>query len=85
MGDIISSIASQDGRIWPASASLEGEYGLRDVSIGVPVRVGPKGIEEIIEIPLDPDERQALEASAASIKEMIRDGERLLADAPMGD
>ena len=85
MGDIISSIASQDGRIWPASASLEGEYGLRDVSIGVPVRVGPKGIEEIIEIPLEPDERKALEASAASIKEMIRDGERLLADAPMGD
>ena len=45
---------------------------------------GPKG-SEIIEIPLDPDERKALEASAASIKEMIRDGERLLADAPMGD
>jgi malate/lactate dehydrogenase len=47
--------------------------------------VGPKGIEEIIEFPLGPDEQKALEASAASIKEMIRDGERLLADLPMSD
>jgi len=85
LGDIISSVASHDGRIWPASASLEGEYGLRDVSIGVPVKLGSKGIEEIIEFPLEHDERKSLEASAASIKEMIRDGERLLADMPGSD
>jgi len=82
LGDIVSSMASHDGRIWPASASLEGEYGLREVSIGVPVKLGPKGVEEIIEFPLEHDEQNALEASAASIKEMIRDGERLLADMP---
>jgi len=80
LGDIVSSIASRDGRIWPASASLEGEYGLREVSIGVPVKLGLRGIEEIIEFSLEHDEQKALEASAASIKEMIRDGERLLAD-----
>jgi malate/lactate dehydrogenase len=78
VGDIVSTLASQDERVWPCSTRLEGEYGLRGVSIGVPVRLGLGRVQEIVEFALEPAERRALEASAASIKEMIKDGEALL-------
>ena len=78
VGDIVSTIASGDERLWPCSTCLEGEYGLREVSLGVPVSLGAGGVREIVELPLEPAEQKALEASAASIREMIRDGEALL-------
>lgn len=78
LGDVVSAIASRDNRVYPCSTSLEGEYGLRGVSLGVPVRLGPEGVKEIVELPLDAAEREALKASAASIREMIETGEALL-------
>ena len=56
IGDILASMATDDGRVWPCSTPLEGEYGLRDVSLAVPVRVGREGVKEIIEFDLDPVE-----------------------------
>ena len=81
IGDIVASMASGDGRIWSCSTPLEGEYGLRDVSLGVPVRVGPAGVKEIVEFDLDPGERSGLEASADAIRLQIKRGESLLIES----
>ncbi len=78
IGDILASMALDDGRLWPCSACLDGKYGLRDVSLGVPVRLRSGKIKEIVELDLDPSEKEALEASARVVKEMIGDGEALL-------
>jgi len=57
--------------IVPASASMEGEYGLKDMFFGVPVQLGRNGVEKIIEYKLDAEEKAALEKSAAAVKESI--------------
>ncbi|MBI4003844.1 MAG: malate dehydrogenase [Candidatus Omnitrophica bacterium] len=56
----------------PVCAWLEGEYGLRDVCIGVPAQLGAKGIERIVELDLTPSERQALTAAAGQVREGIK-------------
>jgi len=58
--------------------SLDGEYGFKDVALGVPVRLGGGKVKEVIEVALDAAERKALEASAAAIRDMIVEGEGLL-------
>lgn len=58
-------------RILPCSAYLEGEYGLHDIYFGVPVKLGAGGVEQIIEVKLTPEERAALEKSAAAVKKSI--------------
>ena len=58
-------------RILPCCAYLDGEYGIRGLYVGVPVKLGANGVEEIIEIKLTEDERAALDKSAASVKELV--------------
>lgn len=55
----------------PAAAYMQGEYGLKDIFFGVPVQLGRKGVEKIIEYSLDTDEQAALEKSAAAVAESI--------------
>jgi malate dehydrogenase len=57
--------------IVPASAAMQGEYGLKDMFFGVPVQLGRSGVEKIIEYALDAEEKAALEKSAALVKESI--------------
>ena len=57
--------------IIPASASMQGEYGLKDMFFGVPVQLGRGGVEKVIEYKLDDVEKAALEKSAAAVKESI--------------
>jgi len=59
-------------RLLPAAAYLEGEYGLRDVYVGVPVLLGAGGVEKIIEVELTPDEHAALKRSAAAVEELVQ-------------
>jgi malate dehydrogenase len=73
-GDIFSSMASDDGRTWACSTPLEGEYGLHDVSLGVPLRLGPGGVKEIVQLDLEPGEKEALHASAEKIRAEIEEG-----------
>jgi malate dehydrogenase len=80
-GDIFLSWASGDERIWVCSTPLEGEYGLRDVSLGVPVRLGPEGIKEIVQFDLEPTEREDLHTSAEKIKGMIAEGLAILQES----
>lgn len=58
-------------RILPCAAWLEGEYGLEDLFIGVPVKLGHGGVEDVLEVDLSDGERQALERSAADVRETM--------------
>jgi len=54
----------------PCSVFLQGEYGIRDLFVGVPVKLGARGVEQIIQIKLTADEDAALRKSAAAVKEL---------------
>ena len=65
------AIVKDKKRILPCAAYLQGEYGLRDTFVGVPVKLGKKGIEEIIQIKLNPEEQASLQKSADDVKQSI--------------
>jgi malate dehydrogenase len=58
-------------RVLPCSAWLQGEYGLKDVYLGVPCKIGGGGLEQVIEVELTKEERAALQKSADSVKETM--------------
>jgi len=58
-------------RLLPAAVYLEGEYGLRDLYLGVPAVIGGHGVEHVVELELDPTEREMLDRSAASVRSVI--------------
>jgi len=64
------SILKDKKKILPCAAYLQGEYGIQDLFIGVPVKLGAKGVEEIIEITLTDEENQGLQKSAAAVQEL---------------
>ncbi|MFJ7726747.1 malate dehydrogenase [Neobacillus sp. NPDC097160] len=65
------AIVKDKKRILPSIAYLEGEYGYKDIYLGVPTILGGNGVESIIEFPLTPEEKQALDLSAQSVKSVI--------------
>lgn len=68
---MVEAIVKDQKRIFPVCAYLNGEYGLKDIYLGVPVKLGKNGIEEIIELQLNADERKLLTDSAAAVKEVM--------------
>ncbi len=68
---MVESVVKDSKRIFPCCAMLTGQYGLKDIYLGVPVKLGKKGIEEIIELKLDKDEMALLQSSAKSVKEVM--------------
>jgi malate dehydrogenase len=68
---MVESIVLDKSRIFPCSAYLSGQYGIEDVFVGVPVKLGKEGIKEIIEIELTPEESKALQTSASGVKATI--------------
>ena len=66
---MVEAIVNDQKRILPCSAWLQGEYGMKGHFLGVPVKLGRKGIEKILEVTLTADERAALEKSAAAVLE----------------
>jgi malate dehydrogenase len=66
------AIVLDQRRILPCAAWLEGEYGLRDLFLGVPCKLGRHGLEQIIEVELTPAERVELEKSAAAVREPMQ-------------
>ena len=68
--EMAESILKDKKKILPCAAYLQGQYGIQDLFIGVPVKLGAKGAEEIIEITLTEEEQQALQKSAASVQEL---------------
>ena len=69
--EMVEAIVKDKKRILPCAAYLQGEYGLRDTYIGVPVKLGKKGIEQVIEVPLTSEEKAALTKSADEVKANI--------------
>lgn len=73
---MVEAIVREERRVLPASVLLEGEYGLHDVFIGVPIVLGGNGIEKIVEMELTAEEQEALRLSAAEVHEGIREWEK---------
>ena len=71
VAQMVDSIILDKKQILPCAAYLEGEYGINGVFMGVPVKLGKNGIEEIIEIELTSEEKAALEKSADAVRELL--------------
>jgi malate dehydrogenase len=68
---MVNAIMLDEKRVLPCTAYLEGEYGIDGLYMGVPVKLGAPGIEQIVELDLSDDERQALQASADAVREVV--------------
>jgi malate dehydrogenase len=71
IAEMVDAIVLDKKRILPCSAYLDGEYGIRGLFVGVPVKLGADGIEQIVEIRLTEEEQAALQKSAASVRELV--------------
>jgi len=69
--EMVESILLDKKKILPCSVFLQGEYGVRDLFVGVPCKLGARGLEKIIEIKLTPDEDTAFKKSAGAVKELV--------------
>ena len=69
--EMVEAILKDKKKILPCAAYLEGEYGISGLFVGVPVKLGARGIEQIVEVKLLPEEKAALEKSAASVRELV--------------
>lgn len=79
--EMAEAILKDKKKILPCAAYLQGEYGINDLFIGVPVKLGAKGIEEIIEIRLSDEEEKALRHSADAVQQLTDDLKRLKASS----
>ncbi len=68
---MVESIVKDKKRILPCSVYVQGEYGLKDTFVGLPVKLGKNGIEEILQIKLNPEEQAALKKSADDVQQSI--------------
>lgn len=68
---MVEAIVLDQKRIFPCCIKLEGEYGLNDIFVGVPVKLGKNGVEEVIEVKLNDDEKELLNQSAKAVKEVM--------------
>ena len=68
----MEAILHDANRVLPCSTLLEGEYGLSDVVVGVPCKVGEGGLKQILQVKLTKEEQEALNKSAAVVKENIK-------------
>ena len=71
VAEMVDGILLDQKRVLPCTALLEGEFGIDGLYIGVPVKLGAGGIEEIVELDLSDDEREALERSAGAVREVV--------------
>ena len=68
---MVEAILKDKKRVLPCSALLDGQYGVRDLFVGVPVKLGAQGIEKVFEIQLTAEEKAALQKSAAAVEELV--------------
>lgn len=68
---MVDAIILDEKKILPCAAYLQGEYGIKGVVVGVPVKLGKNGIEQIIELKLTPEESAALKKSANAVQELV--------------
>ena len=75
---MVRAVATGDDDVMPVSAWLDGQYGVSGVYLGVPARLGPGGVEEIVELPLADDELAALRAAAEAVRTKQTEARALL-------
>jgi malate dehydrogenase len=68
---MVDAVMLDEKRVLPCTAYLEGEYGIDGLYMGVPVKLGADGIEQIVELDLTDDENSALQASAEAVREVV--------------
>ncbi|QJP16207.1 malate dehydrogenase [Starkeya sp. ORNL1] len=78
--EMATSYLRDKKRLLPAAAHLSGEYGVKDLYLGVPVIIGAKGVERIVEIELDKSERVMLDKSIASVQELVSECQKIAPD-----
>ena len=69
--EMVDAILLDQKRILPCAAYLQGEYGIEDVFVGVPVKLGASGVEEVVELNLQSDELEDLRNSAGAVRELV--------------
>src|SRR5919199_729662 len=69
--EMVEAILKDKKKILPCAAYLDGQYGVRGLYVGVPVKLGRGGVEQIIEIKLTPDEQAAFDKSAGAVRELV--------------
>ena len=72
VAQMVEAIVDDQKRVFPVCAYLNGEYGQKNIYLGVPVKLGKGGVEEILEISLNADEKKLLSTSAQSVKEVMK-------------
>jgi len=77
--DMVEAIHKDQKRVMPCAVLCEGEYGLHNVVVGVPVKLGRGGAEQVMVYDLTADEQKALEASAIAVRELCAAVDRLMA------
>ncbi len=82
--EMTEAILKDNKRILPCAAYCDGEYGLEDLFIGVPVKLGANGVEEVIEVDLDTDEKAKLKTSAGHVHSNLEDLQRLRDEGKIG-
>ena len=68
---MVEAIVRDQRRVFPVCVKLEGEYGIKDCYLGVPVILGKNGIERIIELDLNPAEKALMESSRVAVREVM--------------
>src|SRR5215210_4240618 len=71
VAQMVDAVLLDEKRVLPVTAYLEGEYGIDGLYMGVPVKLGAAGIEQIVELELSADEREALSASADAVRDVV--------------
>lgn len=68
MCEMVESVICDQRRVFPACAYLKGEYGYKDIYLGVPVIIGKNGVERVIELELDPDDKERFDVSQREVR-----------------
>lgn len=76
--EMVEAIIRDEHKVLPCAALCDGEYGLKGTYMGVPIRLGKTGIEEILEFDLTPDEKAAFEVSAQGVRELCEEVDKIL-------
>jgi malate dehydrogenase len=69
---MVDAIVLDQKRVMPSAALCKGEYGYEEIFMGLPVKLGAGGIQEIIEMDLDDDERERLDEAARAVRELLK-------------
>jgi malate dehydrogenase len=69
--EMVESILKDKKKVLPCAVYLQGEYGIHDLYVGVPAKLGARGLEKVFQIRLQPDEQAALQKSAAAVQELV--------------